>query len=282
MDAAITLKIAGLNVQIRSRSRKTISYLSDYWGKFITPEAPDWTVLLEMKKSMSGEQHAAALPPWDQKQFQIRDRRIVIKGDAVSRAIEVAAVARLGWGVILRCVASVLFVYLGGILLHGAAFLEEEGVRVFFGPSGRGKSTLSKLGLQKGKILLTDESTAILPKGDRYWAWATPFYGELSYVSENSGGPLISAVLLHHAGENKLMPIPFKKLFQNLMSNAFFITENRYAVEKLFDNIQLIAQQVEGFELHFVPDGSVWRFIDEHIRICANAPAGYRLARYCR
>jgi len=65
----------------------------------------------------------------------------------------------------------------GGMLIHASAIVFQQQAFVFPGPSGAGKTTLSRL---LGPDILNDEIVALLPGTENnYEVWGTPFWGEM-------------------------------------------------------------------------------------------------------
>lgn len=271
MDEAVVLSIAGIKLSVESDDPKTIGQIARYCQKFVVVAKPDWQLHLFREKKFRPPALSEPLR-WDHAKFQSRTEQLFIDGDFKSKVIHVRASTEPGWGDLLRATFGVLIVRLGGVLVHGAAFLENDRARVFFGPSGRGKTTLSRFAEKSGKKILTDESVAILPNKGEVWAWATPFYGELGKVSVNAGAPLEMAALLQQAKEHRLIPIPQSELFKQMLQNLFFFPANRFSVETVFDNVERLTASVPGFILHSFPnDETLWGVIDDGVRLQACA-----------
>ncbi len=270
MAETVTLNIAAVKLTVESADAVMIEQITRYCQKFVVASKGDWTLRIYPRQKISSL--ASQSLRWDEEKFQARGRTLFIDGDAHSHCINAYPLRHLGWGDLLRAAFGILLVRLGGVLVHGAAFLEGDCSRVFFGPSGRGKTTLSRLAEKSGKKILTDESVAILPGRGGFWAWATPFYGELGKVSVNAGAPLEMAALLQKAKKHGLIPISPNELFKQMIQNLFFFPANRFSVETLFDNLERLTASVPGFILHSFPnDEKLWGVIDDGVRLQACA-----------
>lgn len=62
-----------------------------------------------------------------------------------------------------RVVLAYRLLELGGVLLHSAGVVDRGSAFVFVGQSGAGKSTLSRLSLEGGRHVLSDDLNALLP-----------------------------------------------------------------------------------------------------------------------
>ena len=94
---------------------------------------------------------------------------------------------------------------LGGVLLHSAAVVDGGRAYVFVGRSGAGKSTLSRLSLDGGREVLSDDLNAVAlessgQEGDRVIGGRLPFAGVLrSPVSARRSVPLGGLLSLEQA-----------------------------------------------------------------------------------
>lgn len=96
----------------------------------------------------------------------------------------------------------------GGLLVHAAAVMTDEGVVVMPGVSGAGKSTLARRFLNApGCEVLTDDRV-ILRTVDGIWmAYGTPWPGEAG-LARNTGAPLYRLALPRQADRDAFEPMP--------------------------------------------------------------------------
>jgi len=83
-----------------------------------------------------------------------------------------------------RVIAAHAIAEHGGLLLHSAAVETDGAALVFFGPSGAGKTTVSRLGQRLGRRVLSDDLNAIAPADDGYRVEKVPFAGDLGGAPE--------------------------------------------------------------------------------------------------
>lgn len=76
----------------------------------------------------------------------------------------------------LRVLLATVLPQSGGLLLHASSVVIGKEAYVFPGPSGAGKTTLSRL---LGPDILNDEIVAMARFGKKMYVWGTPFWGEM-------------------------------------------------------------------------------------------------------
>ena len=90
----------------------------------------------------------------------------------------------------IKMVVSYGLYELGGFLLHSAGIVRNNKAFLFFGKSGSGKSTVSKLSVND--IILSDEIVGLTYSGDKAVAHSTPFWNpgwsrRIQFVAEIGG-----------------------------------------------------------------------------------------------
>src|SRR5207248_6351235 len=96
---------------------------------------------------------------------------------------------------VLRILHSLIMARQGGFLVHAASAVRNGRAFLFAGVSGAGKTTISRLA-PNDVTLLTDEVSYIRPGSQQYYAYGTPFAGELAKVGENTSAPVAVLYLL--------------------------------------------------------------------------------------
>jgi hypothetical protein len=107
-----------------------------------------------------------------------------------------------------------------GIILHSCGVWDkrQKQTLLFCGPSGAGKSTILKLLLKaylKKEQILNDDRIIIRKNENSFFAYGTPWHGELPYVS-NLGGVISKIYILEKSKENKIENMEIKEIFEIL------------------------------------------------------------------
>ena len=97
---------------------------------------------------------------------------------------------------VLRIVHTLVLARQGGFLLHAASAVRNGKAFVFAGASGAGKTTLSRLAPGDADVL-SDEISYVRKEADGYYAYGTPFAGELARAGENLRAPLDTGLSAH-------------------------------------------------------------------------------------
>ena len=160
----------------------------------------------------------------------------------------------------LRILHSLLLVKEGGLLVHGASAIRNGRAFVFSGVSGAGKTTLSRLAPADAN-LLTDEISYLRREGDAYFAWGTPFAGELAKVGENLRAPLEVLYLLEQGPVNRIDPVPAAQAVRALLRNVLFFARDPALVQAVFRAACELVERVPVRRLTFLPDARVWELI---------------------
>lgn len=117
----------------------------------------------------------------------------------------------------LRSLISWNLLETGGLMLHSAGLVLGGKAYIFPGKSGAGKSTLSRLALEAGAEVISDEINLLRP-GPRGWrAYGSPFWGEMRAGGRQASWPLGGLFLLKKAGAASLLPCRGGEAFRVLL-----------------------------------------------------------------
>ena len=161
----------------------------------------------------------------------------------------------------LRNLYSALIISEGGLMLHAAGVVKDGCAYIFFGPSGSGKSTVTKL--SNPYKILTDELVAIRRLGGTFKAYGTPYWGD--NVGGINGAFRIGGLFKLVQSKN----VYLKELSQSQATTELLTVPYQYdtitSMEKILSTVSELTKLCPCCELHFLPDNSFWRCIDEHI-----------------
>ena len=161
---------------------------------------------------------------------------------------------------VLRIVHTLVLAKQGGFLLHSASAIRDGKAFLFAGVSGAGKTTISRLA-PADATLLTDEISYVRKQGEDYFAFGTPFTGELAKLGENTSAPLAALYLLAQGPENKIEAVAAPDAGRELLANMLFFAEDQEMVHCAFQAACDFVDRVPVRRLTFMPDARVWELI---------------------
>jgi hypothetical protein len=161
----------------------------------------------------------------------------------------------------LRTVYAWLCVTNDALLLHSAGVIRDGLGYVFFGPSGAGKTTTSRLASKTAHVV-SDDLVIIHCDENGCTLHGVPFKGELSEAPRaNQQAPLKGLYRLRQDTSHFLEPISHIKAVADLVAASPFIVREKRLSDQLMKVCSKIAQCVPVQELHFKRDVGFWRVI---------------------
>jgi hypothetical protein len=161
---------------------------------------------------------------------------------------------------VLRIVHTLVLARQGGFLLHAASAIRNGKAFLFAGVSGAGKTTISRLA-PPDATLLTDEISYVRKQDGHYFAFGTPFTGELAKLGENVSAPIAALYLLAQGPRNQIEVVGTGEAVRSLLANVLFFAEDSELVQMTFHSAVEFVSRVPVSRLTFVPDSKVWELI---------------------
>jgi hypothetical protein len=161
---------------------------------------------------------------------------------------------------LLRIVHTLLLAEQGGFLVHASSMVRNGRAFLFAGVSGAGKTTMARLA-PSDVTLLTDEISYVSRREDGYYAYGTPFAGDLGRLGKNMRAPLAGVYLLAKGTENKIEPVGAAEAGRALLENVLFFARDSEMVRCVFEAACDFVGRVPVRRLTFTPDASVWEMI---------------------
>ena len=161
----------------------------------------------------------------------------------------------------LRTIYAWLCVTNDALLLHSAGVIRDGFGFVFFGPSGAGKTTTSRLASKRGHVV-SDDLVIISCDENGCTLHGVPFKGELSEAPRaNQQAPLKGLYRLRQDTSHYLEPISHIKAVADLVAASPFIVREKRLSEQLMKVCSKIAKCVPVQQLHFKRDDGFWEVI---------------------
>ncbi len=165
---------------------------------------------------------------------------------------------RFGIVAILALVLRLL--HSDGFVLHGSAqSVDGRGV-ICTGPSGRGKSTISRLFDRCGVPVLTDERPILRrfaqPGGSRFQVYGSPWPSSGGFAL-NASAPLRKIYFLEHGPEQVVEPVTRREAVLRLLDVAMVPWLDTALFDPVIRTLEALIDSVPHAVLRFRPDVSV-------------------------
>lgn len=164
----------------------------------------------------------------------------------------------------LRLIVAYRLLACGGVLLHSAAVLDRGGAVVFFGHSGAGKSTISRLSLATGRTVLSDDLNALSDGEQGTLVEKVPFAGELGQNGSYGGHyPLRGLYRLEKGAQHLTRKLSRARLIASLIACSPYVNRDPFRLERLISNLGRLIDRVPARCLQFTPDPGFWNALRE-------------------
>jgi hypothetical protein len=159
-----------------------------------------------------------------------------------------------------RDLVSTFFPCFSAIMLHGSGIIRQGRSAIFLAHSGGGKSTA--IDLSSNCPILNDDQVVLRKKGDKIYAFGTPFGKRTSgQVSAKLGG----FFLLEKSKKFNLVKIEpqevLKYLWSTLPDQTFFLPHHLKI--RVIDILNKASREVPCYKLYFQKDFIDWKEIDK-------------------
>ncbi len=173
--------IGGITVGVRSSNEAFLQLLDErYAGFMVHGVSPDYEFDIELTPRGQGS------PDDDVRVYRSNGQWRLERGDFRAEWDPAARQGRIRQSAnpysidtVLRIVHTLVLARQGGFLLHAASAVRNGKAFVFAGASGAGKTTLSRLAPGDADVL-SDEISYVRREAGGYYAYGTPFAGELA------------------------------------------------------------------------------------------------------
>jgi len=262
MPSKVRFKIADVTFQFSSSYPKHILWFKEYYGTYLSEDDPDLDISLEFgRRPRSRGPNNTELISEDGR-FYLSTDFFDVKGGYPGGKINVTANHNMGPADLTRTLFSIITVRRGGFLLHASSVADGDHSYVFCGPSESGKTTIARLSEEKD--VLTDETTAIIKKDKQFYAYATPFFGELGKITKNRGAPIKALFFIHKSKDFSHKRTGRIEAMRYLFNDIILRGRNAELAGKVLDNACELAGSVPCYDFYFKPDAELWRYISDN------------------
>jgi hypothetical protein len=163
-----------------------------------------------------------------------------------------------------RVVAAYELLGRGGVLLHSGAVVDRGRAHLFFGHSGAGKSTITKLSVEAGKEPLSDDLNAVVPDGDSVAVEKLPFAGDLGTAPSREGSvPAAGLFRIRQAAAPSIRRLSPGEALAPLFACAPYVNADPYREEQLAKALAGLVRKVGCWELHFDKSPAFWNILTD-------------------
>lgn len=164
------------------------------------------------------------------------------------------------YGIVAILALVLRLLHLDGFVMHGSAQVVDGGAIICTGPSGRGKSTISKLFDRCGVPVLTDERP-LLRRFDRTGAERFRVYGSpwpsAGGFALNASMPLRKVYFLEHGSEQVVEPISTREAVFRMLDVSMVPWLDTAFFDPVIRTLEALIRTVPHAVLRFRPDVSV-------------------------
>jgi hypothetical protein len=263
-DLSLSIGIGGVTVRVHTSEPRFLRVLEDRYAGFPGADRADYEFTVDLIDNPPVSDEAA-----DEDVSVVKEGAIwkLRRGDFRAEWDPAACRGRIRQSInpysidtVLRIVHSLVLAPRGGVLLHASSGIRNGRAFMFSGVSGAGKTTMASLA-PPDATLLTDEISYIVNENGVYYAYGTPFAGELAKPGENVRAPIAAIYLLSQGPENRIEPVSEADATRALMRNILFFAHDPELTGAIFETVGHLVEQVPVRRLTFFPDARVWDLI---------------------
>lgn len=266
MDTSITISIADIATRFTLAPGPLVEVLQDRYESFLSDDQPMYSFRVTARKIPDEDSEETTLG--EQPRLTLEDQRLNMERSDFKAVFNITeGMGKLEVHESVYCFDAfyrVFYTWLmlkrGGFMLHASSVVYNGKGYIFTGSSGSGKSTIS--GLSPKTTLLSDELTAVLKKDGEYIVHGNPFWGDFQKGTAREKATVANLYFLRKARENRIDQIPMGEKLKRVLQNVLFFGHGLELTNELLSVFTDFMTQVPSAELHFMPDESVWRCIE--------------------
>jgi hypothetical protein len=161
----------------------------------------------------------------------------------------------------LRVLTASFILEQGGMLLHASGVVRDGVAHLFFGPSGRGKTTVTLLSPRD--VVLSDDLSLIVRNGERFEAAGIPF-GMAHHRTPDTRDsfPIASLNSLVQAPDVGREPLTGARALAEICASLPFVMQETGQSRKALEVAGRLLQAVPAYRLRFRKDPSFWDVLE--------------------
>ncbi len=268
---AVTISIANTHLEIASPQSNVVSWLGERYAAYRREAVPQARLLITLDPSLP------PLPEWPESPRFLFDAQgglffdhplYRVESDWQRRHVFLHATAhvpRYNLVYLIRALFAILLADHGGLLLHGAGLVRHDRAYLFLGPSGAGKTTVSRLSYENGKAeILNDDLVALLSDGDQWIAHATPFHNpsQASVALHPRSAPLRGLYKLVQAPHVTVTPLALGQALAVLSASVVVAMGDERRAPRLLERLALLQVAHPLMELRFTRSTTFWNVVE--------------------
>jgi len=163
----------------------------------------------------------------------------------------------------IRTLYALLLFEAGGLLFHAAGLVRHERGYLFFGHSGSGKTTVSRLSPEA--VVLNDDLVALLPHDGQWHMHSTPFSNPTQHAP--ASGPrsavICGAYRLVQDRRVYAQDLPPALAVAEIVASSPVVCADPARTLDLLTRARQLHTAFPIKHLHFFPDNSFWKVVDQ-------------------
>lgn len=278
-SASVALAIGRLRVRLEGLSTGQRESLEARFSPFVGESPGEAGAPLRLLLTRAGRDRFLALPAGRAEIYRM-DRRFSENARdwwsyefagrvrPAERAAELALVSEegplfdRGLENFLRVLTASYVLDHGGLLLHAATVVRDGRAYVFFGPSGAGKTTTTRLSPRD--TVLSDDMTLVLPGARGFEAVGIPFGMAHHHVPDTSASfPIAGLHRLVQSPAVERAPLGGAAALAELATCLPYVCERREEAAQALEIAGRLLREVPAWRLFFRKDDSFWNVIQE-------------------
>jgi len=258
----IVIEVGGIPIAVRTIEARFAKLLRTRYGDYVRQGAtPEFTFDAEIVQPNDVDPDADARVWLEKGEWRLERGDFRASWNPSARRGEVRqSLNPYSIDAVLRIVHTLLLADEGGFLLHASSAVRNGKAFLFSGVSEAGKTTMARLAPPDVE-LLTDEVSYVRKVDGRYFAYGTPFAGEMGTPGKNISAPIAALYLLNKADGNRIEAIDPADAARRLLRNILFFAHQPESVRQVFLSACAFVSAVPVSQLSFFPDQRVWDLI---------------------